>query len=213
MKISGLIIASGYSSRMTEFKPLLKFKEYSFLITIIKKVSSVSSDILVVGGYNNKLILAELENHFAVTAEEIGQGEWRVNSNIKVVYNRNFKEGMFTSLQTGVRSLNQTEWILYHFIDQPSLPVKFYEEFCQEVKSNDEWIQPQFCDRNGHPILFNKNISAHIESADSSANLKMIRDKMEIKKRFWMCKYPQILQDIDTDEDYKELLKEVSAKK
>ena len=209
MKVTGLIIASGYSSRMTEFKPLLKFKEHSFLITIVQKVLSITPEIVIVTGYNNNLILSEIENYFDVTTNQISSEEWNVNSNIKIVHNSKYHEGMFTSLQTGIRFLSEIDWILYHFVDQPSLPFNFYRDFIEELNPNYEWIQPQFGGHNGHPILLSKNICSHIKTAEPSTNLKMIRDAMEIKKRFWKCDYPQILQDIDTDEDYKKLLREI----
>ncbi len=49
---------------------------------------------------------------------------------------------MFTSLQTGLTAAINSDWILYHFVDQPGLPNKFYQEFIKQIDDEHNWIQP-----------------------------------------------------------------------
>lgn len=205
MKISGLLLASGLSTRITKFKPLLQFENKSFLITILNKLEIVVSEIVVVVGHNHDAIVEALEKRYDARAKQVMEAVWEINSNIRIVYNNNYKKGMFTSLQKGCELFVDNDWVFYHFVDQPTIPQEFYHKFVGTVDKSVDWIQPNYQSRNGHPILFNRKILDQILESENSLNLKQIRDNKEIIKKIWECNYPQILQDIDTDEDYRNL--------
>lgn len=190
LNISGLLIAAGLSSRMSFFKPLAKYNENSFLTEIIRKLKLVCDKIVVVTGYKEDEIKSEAEKFFPD------------DSQILLALNPDYEKEMFSSLQCGLRNLTGTDWVLYHFIDQPSLPVEFYKDFIEQIDNGYNWIQPRYKDRNGHPLLIGKSIFQTIINASSNENLKNISSLPFINKKFWQCNYPQILQDIDTTEDY-----------
>ncbi|RJP64736.1 MAG: hypothetical protein C4539_14175 [Ignavibacteriales bacterium] len=191
LNISGLIIAAGLSSRMSLFKPLAKYNGNSFLTEIIRKLKLVCSNIVIVTGFKKDEINAEVEKYFPGDPQ------------ILLVFNPDYENGMFSSLQCGLRNLPESDWILYHFIDQPSLPVEFYKDFIEQTDNDYNWIQPRYKDRNGHPLLIGKSIFQTIINSYSNENLKIISSLPLINKKFWQCNYGQILQDIDTTEDYK----------
>ena len=85
--VIGLIIAAGLSSRMGEFKPLLKLNNITFISNILNKLQSVCNEIIVVTGHNLKLIESEIEANFVTE-----------DSNIRLVHNQDYKKGMFTSI-------------------------------------------------------------------------------------------------------------------
>lgn len=206
MKLSGLLIASGFSSRINGFKPLLRYKEKSFLITIVEKMLSALSQVVIVVGHNHIQLLEELNTHFNDKIKKTSDDSWIVGNRIKIIYNKNYQKGMFTSLQLGVKQLTDSDWILYHFIDQPNLPKEFYSEILKQQTKSSNWIQPLFNEVKGHPILFDKKVSSKIIDADNSSNLREILKDESLIKRFWNCSFPEILEDIDTDEDYRNLL-------
>lgn len=192
---SGLIIAGGFSSRMVKFKPLLPFGEDNFLNTIISKLANVCDSVIVVGGYrfhDIKKSLQLLNEHSAFS------------NVIELVENHDFANGMFTSLQKGIAHV-KTDWVIYHFVDQPSLPLKFYEDFVKEIDDNFDWIQPANDEKKGHPILIHKNLFGKIISSPADSSLKNISEDSSLKKKIWNCGYPEIFQDIDTSEDYQAL--------
>ncbi|MCK5457077.1 MAG: nucleotidyltransferase family protein, partial [Melioribacteraceae bacterium] len=55
MTKSGLLIASGLSSRISGFKPLLQYEGKSFLITIVEKMLTALSNIVIVVGHKHLL--------------------------------------------------------------------------------------------------------------------------------------------------------------
>ena len=115
---------------------------------------------------------------------------------------------MFTSLQKGLEKAKECDWILYHFVDQPHLPQNFYLEFYSQISDKFDWIQPAFSEKNGHPILLNKSLFDHIIYADENSTLKDLNNKLKINKKIWNCDYKEVLDDIDTPEDYINLINE-----
>lgn len=192
ISITGLIISAGFSSRMKKFKPLLQYDGKTFLHNIINKLDIVCDEIIVVTGYNSNLIVADLNllsNKFK----------------IKTIINKNYQDGMFTSLQSGLEQLVNRDWVLYHFVDQPNLPPNFYKDFVTQIDNSSDWIQPQYKGKNGHPIIMSKNIVDLIIAAPKSSNLKELTTNSNIAKKYWECNYSEIHDDIDTIELYNNL--------
>lgn len=188
--ITGLIITAGLSSRMGKFKPLLNYKGKSFLQNIVEKLDNICDEIIVVTGHNSDKIKSHLEAS-------------KTSASYRLVHNQNYNDGMFTSLKRGVEAIEKSDWALYHFVDQPTLPREFYSEFIKQIDSEYNWIQPVYKKRRGHPILFNKEVINKIVCAKKESNLREISQTSLINKKFWKCNYKQILTDIDTDDDYK----------
>ncbi len=207
--ISSLLISAGYSRRMKEFKPLKKFEDLPFIINIITKLSTVSSVIRVVTGYRGEDVREEVNRWLQrepldswLEPPLFSRRDWSVIlDRVNFVDNPDYERGMFGSLQLGLRQLQSAQWILYHFVDQPHIPFSFYKEFAAQLDDGFHWIQPCFDGKNGHPLLFHRKIVPLILTEPVSSNLKTMSGLSEIHKKFWDCKYPQILKDFDTPSD------------
>ena len=191
--ITGIIISAGFSSRMGDFKPLLKYNGISFIENIIRKLNLICDEIIIVTGYNSEKIIECIS---ALSSD--------IKNKIIFVHNENFKEGMFTSLQKGLLKCN-SERIIYHFVDQPNLPAKFYLDFVSKIKNEYDWIQPIYKGRKGHPIIFNKNVTNLILTENFCSSLKLISASNKINKFYWDCNYKEIHSDIDIINDYLKL--------
>ncbi len=209
MNVSGLIIASGLSTRINGFKPLLQYNEKSFLINITEKLLTILPKVIVIVGFNYDKLLDEFNNHYAGKLEQVKDKSWQIEDRIKIIFNQNYKVGMFTSLQLGVKDLSDSDWILYHFIDQPNLPKEFYSEILKQQTKSYNWVQPIYNKIKGHPVMFDKKIALTIKDSDPTSNLREILKDESIQKYFWNCNFPQILEDIDTDYDYERLLRKI----
>ena len=97
---------------------------------------------------------------------------------------------------------NKFDWILYHFVDQPGLPEKFYKEFTNQIDDKHNWIQPSFKKQSGHPILIHKSLFDLIINASAESSLREISKISLVKKKFWKCEFKEIFQDVDTEDDY-----------
>ncbi len=205
-KITGILISSGFSGRMHAFKPLLQFEGASFVTGIALKMSLVCDEVIVVVGFNHKLIEEDFQKTFNKVRREgnvlLNKFFADVNRKVSITYNENYKDGMITSLKHGLTTSGSSNWYLYHFVDQPGLPIRFYKEFINRCNEKYDWIQPVYNGQNAHPILFNRKIAGQISQLGINDSLKKISRSSSIIKKYWDCKYGQVLADIDTEDDY-----------
>jgi len=201
--IAGLIVSAGKSARMGEFKPLLNYKGETFIHQIIARLDTVCRYIIIVTGFDSERLRNETINALMDRGQEL------ILNKIKFAENIEYEKGMFSSLQRGLKELLDSnlntagaDWLIYHFVDQPGLPNDFYSGFIEQIDNNYNWIQPSYKNRMGHPILLGNDLFNTILQADSKANLREISRLSLIKKKIWECSYKNILQDLDTWEDY-----------
>ncbi len=198
MNINTLLVAAGLSSRMGKFKPLILFQDEPIIISIIKKLLPISNKIFIVTGFKEKEIITTIEEYFQKSV---------LKNKIVFVSNLEFEKGMFTSLQAGLKKAKDCDWLLYHFVDQPQLPQNFYTDFIAQIDDKYDWIQPAYKSRKGHPLLIRNSFFKSIVKADENSSLKELIRVSNANKIIWDCNYKEILNDIDTPEDYKELIR------
>lgn len=193
--ISGLLLCAGLSGRMGTSKVLMIHNGLPFAVLIIKKLLLVCKEVIVVVGHESEKVESGITNY--LEADE--------SSKVKFILNEEYKDGMFSSLQCGLEHVSNADWILYHFVDQPSLPESFYTEFVRHLPDDANWFQPSTNNNLGHPILFNKHVSAIILNQDKYGSLRDLKDDKRIKRKIWKCNYPEILHDVDTIEAFNRL--------
>lgn len=190
--LSGLIVAAGYSSRMNSFKPLLKLPHgRTFIEEIIRKLNNICDEVIIVTGFK----AAEISESF---------GDSILLERVKIVHNEKFSEGMFSSLQIGLRD-SESDWYLYHFVDQPGLDERFYSSLAEQIERDYDWIQPVRKGRRGHPIIFNDFVRDRILSTPASGNLREVSKSGRIAKKFFESDTEMIFQDIDTPGEYRQI--------
>jgi molybdenum cofactor cytidylyltransferase len=194
----GLLISAGLSGRMGKFKPLLTYRNKFFITAIIEKLSLVCDRITVVTGHEKTKLVNETKKYFS-------KNDKAILSKIEFVYNPDYKKGMFTSLKKGLETKIESQWILYHFIDQPNIPSSFYSEFIKQVDKAYDWIQPAYKSQKGHPIIFNEMVTEKIIQSSVDDNLRNVVIRHNFKKKIWNCDYPQVLVDIDNQEEYNKI--------
>ncbi len=207
IKLNGLLIAAGKSGRMGKFKPLLTYQGLPFSVGIVIKMLSVCDKVGIVIGYKGEelknMILEHLTDPESIYLEEnvIEVNHSPLVTRINFITNTDYKNGMFTSLQCGIKHLKNADWILYHFVDQPDLPLNFYEEFASNIDNKYDWIQPKHNHHNGHPIIIKNSLFKPILEAGYESNLKLISTNGLVKKKYCNCNHSQILTDLDKPED------------
>lgn len=211
--LDGLILSAGYSGRMKGFKPLMKYEGKPFLLSIILKLSKICRKIVVVTGYRAEDIRDEIHRCLErqpvqnwLDCAGITTQQWTgISSRLQFVFNPDYELGMFASLQTGFKWMNDSQWILYHFVDQPHIPAAFYPEFAAQIDSDYTWVQPQFKGRKGHPVVMHQSMQDIILQAPPTTGLKSILNHQSVRKKFWECGYKEILEDFDTEMDLYQL--------
>ena len=193
----GLLIAAGLSSRMGKPKALLLQDDLPFAIVILQKMILVCDNIIVVLGHSVEKIRKELQVFINISDE--------LKSGVKFIINEQYEKGMFSSLKCGLNKVKNSEWLLYHFVDQPGLPEKFYQEFTNQIDNEHDWIQPAYKNEKGHPLLLHNSIFNSILELPDDSSLKEISKNSSVRKKLWDCNHKEILQDIDYPSDLKQL--------
>jgi len=103
-----------------------------------------------------------------IDKEELSFDMESLSNKIFYVFNPEFSSDMFISLKTGLEHLRNVDWILYHFVDQPHLPERFYYQFVQQIDLTFDWIQPIYQKKKGHPVLFNWKVAEAIRLASKN---------------------------------------------
>jgi molybdenum cofactor cytidylyltransferase len=192
----GLILSAGFSSRMKRFKPLIMLQDKPLLLHIIKKMSTSCNTITVVTGFRHDEIVSVIT---PLLKPEL-------QTRVQFVYNASYADGMYGSLKTGFRALQESEWVLFHFVDQPGIPAPFYKEFVSQIERSYNWIQPRCEGRNAHPILIHNSLFTLIYEQNEFQSLRDISRLPVVKKKLWECCYPGVLMDIDTEEDWEKFI-------
>lgn len=202
--INALLISAGYSGRMGDFKPLIKLNDKTFISLITEKLLSVCDNAVVVTGFRHEEVEEEIRRVFQLPENNFA-------SRVKSVFNNDYKDGMFTSVKTGLASMPPSDWVLFHFVDQPGISQNFYTEFIAQIEDRYDWIQPVYEMKQGHPVLFNNSVITKILESPTNYKMKLIRGDDSVRKKYWITDYSFVLEDIDTKEDlirYKSTLKD-----
>lgn len=187
--ISTVILAAGESKRMGKAKLLLPYKQTTIIEDVVHNcLSSKSDKVMVVLGAHRQKILSLIE-HLPVS----------------VVYNPDYKQGMLSSIQSGIRSLSaDTQAVLFALSDQPGIPGEVIDRLIENFdKTKKGILLPVFSQRRGHPILIDLKYREKILNLSSDIGLRGLvhehpEDILEVP-----VDCPNILKDIDTPADYK----------
>lgn len=199
--INALLISAGYSGRMGDFKPLIRLNNKTFVSQITEKLLSVCNTVTIVTGFRNDDVEEEIRNRFQTENNELA-------SRVNCVFNRDYKDGMFSSVQIGLSSIQNSDWVLFHFVDQPGISQNFYQELIAQIEDRYDWIQPVYEMKEGHPVLFKKTVIPKILESHSNYRMKLIRGDDEVRKKYWFTDNNFILEDIDTPEDLERFLED-----
>ncbi len=191
-QIEAIILAAGYSSRAHDFKMTLKLGDLSVLEHTLSKFERICNRVIVVGGYQWEKI-AELVSQI--------QESNKYSMEIKVVFNKNFDQGMFSSIQRGCREVQEPAF----FITPGDYPVVNKQTIQKLAMGQGHVVKPSYQYKGGHPIKLSNEVKMKILVADANSNLRQILDTYE--KHYVNVEDPGILMDIDTLEDYKKVTK------
>ena len=186
--ISAIILAAGFSTRMKRFKPLLRIGEKTFAehaITLFKK-SGIGDVVTVVGHLSEKLIPV-------VKA-----------ASSRYVINDYYENGMFSSIQTGVKALHlPCDAFFLLPVDIPLVLPTTVRQLSDAFRKNSLSMvcYPQFQSKRGHPPLVNGQLIDPILSYGGQGGLRKFLRNHENKAVSIPVVDPFIRLDADTPKD------------
>ena len=194
--IVGIILAAGESNRMGTPKQLLPWGETTVLQRIIDAAaaSRLERVILVLGA------------HIEAIADRI-----TVPAKFLCVINEAYWEGMASSLKCGIRNgPTEAKGFMLILGDQPLLEKTLIDRLI-EVHHSVGGITIPVCDgRRGHPVIFSARYRTELLAiGDQGAREVVYRHRDEITEVPVTSLH--ILTDMDTPEDYREIMAQAAG--
>ena len=187
-EIWAVILAAGESKRMGYPKMLLPFHDSTMIECVISSIAKSNVDkILVVLGAEKEALtqLAEILH-------------------IEYCLNENFKDGMLSSVQCGIKNLPPGCKASFVFQgDQPLITFNTIDALIDAYKSSDKGIIiPVYKKKRGHPILIDMKYRSEIDKLSHTKGLRSLSEKFSYDVLEVETDESGILRDFDTFDQY-----------
>jgi len=191
-KISAIILAAGYSSRMGDFKPLLQLGSHKAIEHAIRCFQQAGIvDVRVVAGFRAGEIVE--------VVKPLGAS---------VVFNSKFSQGMYTSIQAGVGTLAPGVQAFFMLpVDIPLINHTTIEKMLACGRLHQYGIiYPVFNGMRGHPPLITTRYKDEIMRGRNQDGLRGILTLHESEAFDLEVEDETVLLDMDIPQDYHHLL-------
>jgi len=138
-----VLLAGGESSRTTNMKQLYEIKGEYLINVQIQKLLDYGYDVAVVLGHNYK----EIKNI--------------LDKNVRVVINKNYKDGMFSSVKIACREL-ESDTLLFCHIDRPIADKEVFEKL---LKAKTDIATAYKNQKKAPPILIKSDMKKIIQDS------------------------------------------------
>ena len=189
MSISAIILAAGQSKRMGRPKMLLPWGNTTVLGKVIETMQFAGVDdvLVITGGARSEV-------------EKIA-----ARHNVRASHNENFENGeMLTSIQFGLqRQKPEAQATLICLGDQPQVEEGCVRVVCKMfLAGKSRIIVPSYQMRRGHPWLVARELWGEILEMRAPDSMREFLNKHGNEIFYIETNSPNILQDLDTPEDY-----------
>jgi molybdenum cofactor cytidylyltransferase len=193
-----IILAAGGSSRYGGIKQLLTFNEKSLLQHAIDEaINSGANHVVAVIGANSDQVLK------GINAKKV-----------TIVSNERWQQGMASSIVAGVKQAiavsNDIENIIIAVCDQPYISADLFKKlYWTENEGTKGIVASSYADTIGTPVLFTRKYFEALMSLSGDEGAKKILKINADDVVSVVFQHGNI--DIDTKQDYQELLKDDRA--
>ena len=197
MRITGILLAAGMSTRMGRPKQLLPFKNETVIETVISTLLASSLDeVLVVLGHKHELIYQKIEAALG-------------NKKLRIINNPDYRLGMLTSVQAALKQISSssTEFALT-LVDQPLIATNTIDLLIDTHQSTHQPITiPSYHGQRGHPAIFDSMLIDEVLALKwDGRGMKEILEKYFDQIHYLPVDTDSILKDMDTPQDYQRLI-------
>jgi molybdenum cofactor cytidylyltransferase len=183
---AAIILAAGESRRMGRPKALLPYRGGTFVSVLAEKLGEICAPVCVVFGYQARELMPCAPSG-AIAAE-----------------NRDYRFGMLTSLQAGLRALPAIpERVLFTLVDHPAVETNTVRLL---LEADGALVIPRYLGKRGHPVILGREIVREILAEPGTSKLNQIMDRHPDEIRYLDVDDSGVRDDIDDPRLYEELL-------
>jgi molybdenum cofactor cytidylyltransferase len=143
----------------------------------------------------------------------LGHNEQRIREalpsspRIRVAVNRDYDQGMLTSLQCGLRSVDgQVNSVLWMLVDHPAVRGRTLDSLlAAAVSSSAHLVIPRHKGKRGHPIVLSERVVSDLLDLEPSHSPQDVVRGYYLHAHFLDTSDEGVLLDIDRPEDYRGL--------
>jgi CTP:molybdopterin cytidylyltransferase MocA len=173
-------------------KAFLPFRGGTFLSEISDTMSTRCSPVIAVFGFDAERLMA------------------LAPANVVPVANPNYRDGMLTSLQAGLRAVPaDCETVLFTLVDHPAIAASTVSILMQ---STAQIAIPRFGGKRGHPVLTRRAIFEEFLTEPLTAKVRDVIDRHAAEIDYIEVDDAGISDDIDNPELYQNLLAREAAR-
>ncbi len=190
--IAAIILSAGLSERMGRFKPLLRLGSQRTVERVVSLYRAAGiEEILVVAGHRADKVCRALEP-----------------LNIRPVINPDYRQGMFSSVLAGLRSLpDRCRAFFIHPVDIPLVNPRTVQRLAKAFHDHpSDVLYPTFDGWRGHPTLVRTILVPSIMQWSGDGGLRACLKRHGLDSRELSVVDEAILMDLDTPGDYDGML-------
>ena len=192
VKVKGIILAAGASRRMGVVKSLLQFGGSLLLDRVIENVAhSMLEEVVVVLGHEAETIRKKINFR-----------------GFETVINADYEEGQSSSLRTGLCSIrDEKDGAMFLLGDQPFVDEKIIDCLVRVFSEHpSDLIIPTHLGRRGNPVIVPSAFFPMIKGITGDTGVRVLFERLKDQIREVEVADPGILLDMDTLEDYRNLM-------
>ena len=167
-------------------KATLPFRDGTFLSVLARTLGGVCCPVVAVFGFEGDAMAAH------------------ASAGVIPVVNHNYKLGMLTSLQCGLRALGAIQTpVLFTLVDHPAVRP---DTVSLLADTDAPIVIPRFAGRRGHPVRLNPQIARQFLEEPVSSKVRDLIDRNAASIRYLDVDDAAINDDVDNPELYQALL-------
>ncbi|MBI5962194.1 MAG: nucleotidyltransferase family protein [Chloroflexi bacterium] len=189
MNISAIILAAGQSKRMGQPKMLLPWGNTTVLGKVIETIENAGiEDILVITGGARDAVEKLITNY-----------------QLRIIHNQDYANSeMLESIQLGLQGQKpEAQATLICLGDQPQVEERSVRIVCEMfLAKKSSIVVPSYQMRRGHPWLIARELWGEVLQMRAPESMREFLNKHGDEIFYIEIESPNILQDLDTPEDY-----------
>ncbi|MBK9255069.1 MAG: nucleotidyltransferase family protein [Saprospiraceae bacterium] len=197
--ISLILLAAGESSRLGTPKQLLMYRGKTLMQHTIDQTQTLGLDTFIVLGAFSEQIISQINTYDA-----------------KVVINKNWNEGLASSIRCGLEQVLQsnpdTEAVILILCDQPFLTIEILQQILEKYHDSSlPIVHCNYGEASGPPTLFHRSLFPYLMELKDHEGAKKVVNKYPADVA--LVDFADGKFDIDTLADYQHLLQTQDLKK